>query len=67
MTRIYNCTENNEPLSAQAIRNSKGGCLMYENDYSQQQEQELRIKNKVQADFEDEMHEMLMDLRFFIC
>ena len=38
---------------------------MHENDYSQQQEQELRIKNKVQADFEDEMHEMLMDLRFF--
>lgn len=40
---------------------------MNENDYSQQQEQEIRLKNKVQADFEDEMQDMLMDLRYFIC
>lgn len=67
MTRIYNCTENNEPLSAQAIRNSKGGCLMYENDYSQQQEQETRLRNRIQQDFEEEMQDMLMDLRYFTC
>jgi hypothetical protein len=40
---------------------------MHENDYSQQQEQDIRLKNKVQQDFEDEMQDMLMDLRYFIC
>jgi hypothetical protein len=52
---------------AQANGNSKGGYLMHEKKHSQQQEQENRSKDRLQQEFEDEMEEMIMDLRFFIC
>lgn len=40
---------------------------MHEKKHSQQQEQENRSKDRLQQEFEDEMEEMIMDLRFFIC
>jgi hypothetical protein len=46
---------------------AKGGYLMHENSFRPEEQEFNKNRDRFQQNFEDEMEEIFMDLRFFVC